>query len=588
MQIYKNGALVYNPIDNTGSSDLASLGAQYAKGRLDTLDGRFNGYYTKSEILDLLTGVAATLITPTVPDEPEANTYYLVGNDLDGYTLHYYDTELEHAVVGSYELDLSSAIPQRDVMPAAGVGLNGKVIQYTGTTQSQYVRGKWYVCVNQQYYGWLNTTTATTVFTMTDAPTNGTYLYDETGARLAVNVASVSGTSMTDTSDGTYTRNTSADKTQWQWNDLADGAVSSMWNANATPSRAIASDANGKLVASGATAEELGRLSGVTENVQQQLDNIETDNLKSGVLATTIGSSPVDTKIPSEKAVSDFAVKKTAEASKVYGTNSSGAASNYSLSTALSSSSTDAQVPTAKSVVGYSVAKTSDANKVYGSSNNFDRATSVGSSSADTQIPTAKAVYNFAVAKTTTADRVYATGTGGAANLMGFSGTYTSAANNQLFTRAGAYNLYSAVRNGGQCMVFCGNFTRNSTQSVSSNTSTRILLTGSDIYRTNLVSLASNAVKVLVAGTYQIRIIGRLADTAGATRAWYLGGGNTSSMADDQMGGMWSYTYNRHKAEATYLKYCAVNELLAPWVYIDSNSGTLNYVTVEVFKLNDK
>lgn len=588
MQIYKNGVLVYNPIDNTGSSDLASLGAQYAKGRLDTLDGRFNGYYTKSEILDLLTGVAATRIVPILPDEPEANTYYLVGNDLDGYTLHYYDTELEHAVVGSYELDLSSAIPQRDVMPDAGVGLNGKVIQYTGTTQSQYVRGKWYLCANQPYYGWLNTTTATTVFTTTDAPTSGTYLYDETGERLTVNVASVSGTSMTDTSDGTYTRNTSADKTQWQWNDLADGAVSSMWNANATPSRAIASDANGKLVASGATAEELGRLSGVTENVQQQLDNIETDNLKSGVLATTIGSSPVDTKIPSEKAVSDFAVKKTTEASKVYGTNSSGAASNYALSTALSSSSTDAQVPTAKSVVGYSVAKTSDANKVYGSSNNFDRATSISSSSTDTQIPTAKSVYNFAVAKTTTADRIYATTTGGAANLMGFSGTYNSTANNQLFTRAGAYNLYSAVRNGEQAMVFCGNFTRNSTQSVSSNTSTRISLTASDIYRTNLVSLASNAVRVLVAGTYWVRFIGRLADTAGATRAWYLGGGNTSSMADDQMGGVWSYTYNRHKAEATYLKYCAANEYLAPWVYIDSTSGTLNYMTVEVFRLNNK
>jgi hypothetical protein len=212
----------------------------------------------------------------------------------------------------------------------------------------------------------------------------------------------------------------------------------------------------------------------------------------------------------------------------------------------------------------------------------------VASSSTDTQIPTAKAVYNFAVPQTNTGNRIYGTNSSGGETQYPFSDTYASTATNQLFTRAGANGLYNAVRNGEQAMVFCGNFTRNSTQSVGSNTSTRILLTGSDIYRTNLVSLASNAVRVLVAGTYWVRIIGRLADTAGATRAWYLGGGNTSSMADDQMGGMWNYTYNRHKMEATYLKYCGANEYIAPWVYIESNTGTLNYMTVEVFRLNNK
>jgi hypothetical protein len=62
MKIYKAGQLLYNSIDNTGISDEASLGAQYAKGRLDTLEGRFSGYYTKSEVLDLLNGIAATHI----------------------------------------------------------------------------------------------------------------------------------------------------------------------------------------------------------------------------------------------------------------------------------------------------------------------------------------------------------------------------------------------------------------------------------------------------------------------------------------------------------------------------------------------
>jgi hypothetical protein len=213
--------------------------------------------------------------------------------------------------------------------------------------------------------------------------------------------------------------------------------------------------------------------------------------------------------------------------------------------------------------------------------------TSISNSPTDTQVPTAKAVSNFAIAKTTTADRVYGTNSSGGANLMGFSGTYTSTANNQLFTRNGANGLYNAVRNGEQAMVFCGNFTRNSTQSISATTSVKVLLTGSDVYRTNLVSLASNAIKIAVAGTYFFRFVGRLADTASATRHWYMGGG-VGSMADDQMGGQWNYTYFRHKSEATYLRYCTAGESVSPWIYIDGSSGTLNYMTVEVYRLNNK
>ena len=326
---------------------------------------------------------------------------------------------------------------------------------------------------------------------------------------------------------------------------------------------------------------------------ENTIANLETDNFAPNIIAESIGATPVHTKIPTEKAVSDFAVKKTTLGPYVYGTASGGAVQNYLVKLSIDVAATSATVPTAKAVYDYSVPKTTGANVVYGTSStgtaqNLDRVTSISSSSTDAQIPTAKSVYNFAVAKSSAGNRIYGTNSSGGANLYQFSDTYNSTANNQLFTRAGAYNLYSAVRNGEQAMVFCGNFTRNSTQSVGSNTSTRISLTASDIYRTNLVSLASNAIRVLVAGTYWVRFVGRLADTTGATRAWYLGGGNTSSMADDQMGGMWSYTFNRHKAEATYLKYCAANEYVAPWVYIDSNTGTLNYMTCEVFRLNNK
>jgi len=94
MQIIKDGSVIHDTIDMAGNSDLAALGARYTMGRLDTLDGRFAGYYTKTEVLDLLTGMASTYIVAELPVAPDANTYYMVGNDTDGYVLHYYDHDL--------------------------------------------------------------------------------------------------------------------------------------------------------------------------------------------------------------------------------------------------------------------------------------------------------------------------------------------------------------------------------------------------------------------------------------------------------------------------------------------------------------
>ena len=476
-----------------------------------------------------------------LPEEPEANTYYLVGNDGDGYVLHYYDTELEHAIVGSYELDLSSVSPQRATMPTAAAALANKCYQYVGTGDV-YEFGVWYRCQNVSWYAWLNSANANVYYTLSATPDVNAAIYNTAKERMPAKVVTATETTMTDTTNTSYTRNAVADTSEYMWVPLhtkLSEFVNDGDGTNADNDKFITRvSADARYVQPSTEAMLTNKIIDADLNT---IADLTTANLKSGVLQTSIGSG-----------------------------------------------STDTQLPTAKSIYSYAVPKTSDANKVYGSSNNFDRATSVSSSSTDTQIPTAKGVFNFAVAKTTTADRIYATGTGGAANLMGFSGTYTSTANNQLFTRAGAFNLYSAVRNGGQCMVFCGDFTRNSSQSVSSNTSTRILITSADVYRSNLMGTSNNAIRIDVAGTYWFRFIARLSDTAGATRAWYIGGGNLSSMADDQMGGSWNYTFNRHKAEATYLKYCAKNEIIAPWVYIESNSGTVQYVTVEAFKLNDK
>ena len=53
------------------------------------------------------------------------------------------------------------------------------------------------------------------------------------------------------------------------------GAATSITNKNLTESRAVISDANGKVAVSHVTATELGYLDGVTENIQTQIDEIE-------------------------------------------------------------------------------------------------------------------------------------------------------------------------------------------------------------------------------------------------------------------------------------------------------------------------
>ena len=61
-----------------------------------------------------------------------------------------------------------------------------------------------------------------------------------------------------------------------QGNVPVNGAISGLFSDNLTVNRALASDANGKIVASGVTDTELGYLSGVTSDIQTQLNSKST------------------------------------------------------------------------------------------------------------------------------------------------------------------------------------------------------------------------------------------------------------------------------------------------------------------------
>jgi hypothetical protein len=77
------------------------------------------------------------------------------------------------------------------------------------------------------------------------------------------------------------------------------GGASTITSSNLTASRALVSNSNGKVAVSSATSTELGYLSGVTSNIQTQLNGKQTTSN----LVTSLSASSTDTQYPSAKCV---------------------------------------------------------------------------------------------------------------------------------------------------------------------------------------------------------------------------------------------------------------------------------------------
>lgn len=80
------------------------------------------------------------------------------------------------------------------------------------------------------------------------------------------------------------------------------------------------------------------------------ISNVEVGDLKASAVATAVGETPVDTKLTTEKAVSDYAVPKTSIASKVYGTSGAGQHFLYTISSEYKTASTNREVTTRSAV----------------------------------------------------------------------------------------------------------------------------------------------------------------------------------------------------------------------------------------------
>lgn len=239
MRIYKNGSVIFTSIDNTGSTDEASLGARYAKGRLDsTWNNLTQNYYTKDQVTTLIeqalndANLLQAMVVPTVPPTSAAspniiylvpvtgsdNVYQqykkvLVSQDPDEYTM---------ALLGSTEVELQDI--QVAALPTPTAEQANKVLQYIGEATTR-TRGRFYWCAPKNYYAWdLSTDATQTFYVENNPPRPGDNIFTgrtESGEFIVTVVSQVAtvpdSAHMTDTNGMTMLRNTVKDVVGYSW-----------------------------------------------------------------------------------------------------------------------------------------------------------------------------------------------------------------------------------------------------------------------------------------------------------------------------------------------------------------------------------
>ena len=400
MKIKKDGSVIYNSIDNTGSTDDASLGSRYAKGRLDSTDTNLRqNYYTKEEVQELISGVGRTKIVPTlfedwyiyVPEEEtteeeiyyhvnnntvisepnlddlptyyrqwkvedgevvpvswfiscandteivegqtyytislfgpttkstvmnnyikakihiESNTYYFVGNDDDGYVLYYYDADFKEAIIGDFEIDFSQYVLKETTIGSytlenniTAQNIQDDIKDLTATLTNKTIDADDNTVENIEVD---NFKTGVVKTAMPASPAD-TELLSAKAIDEAKQDKLTAGEEITTVEDATTVsqidltnKKSSPVSAVSVWNYIkgkVTGAISGLLTENLGTSKALMSDANGKVAVSEVTSDELGYLSGTTSKIQTQIDGkLKKDWTYVGILSASRNSTIV-------------------------------------------------------------------------------------------------------------------------------------------------------------------------------------------------------------------------------------------------------------------------------------------------------
>ena len=182
-----------------------------------------------------------SMVVDDIPEveDADANILYLIADPTSEDTYFTYKKVLESqdpdvyvmARIGSTQVQSSST--QVAELPTPSVAYNNAVYQYIGSS-SQYKFGFFYRCTNQSYYCWLQTATGNKFFTKSATPRQYDRIYSAIGETLVWWVESVSGVTLTDSAGNTYTRLSSDDKSQYEWQAINDKTSDLENNGNGT------------------------------------------------------------------------------------------------------------------------------------------------------------------------------------------------------------------------------------------------------------------------------------------------------------------------------------------------------------------
>lgn len=293
MKIKKDGAVLYNSIDNTGSTDEASLGSRYAKGRLDSTDNNLHqNYYTKEEVQELISGMGRTKIVPTlfedwyvyVPEEEAVEgkeIYYHVNNNtvisepnLDDLPTYYRQWKVEDGEVVPVFWFISCA---KDTEIVEGqtyytIGLFGPTEK--STVMKNYVKAKIQIESNTYY------------FVGNDTDGYLLYYYDSNFNEAIIGDFKIdfSQYAIKERTIGSYTLENDITAQNIQ-DDIKDLTV-------ALTNKTIDADDN-------------------------TIENIEVANFKTGVVKTAMPETPVDTELLSAKAIDEAKQDKFEEGTAI-------------------------------------------------------------------------------------------------------------------------------------------------------------------------------------------------------------------------------------------------------------------------------